>query len=106
MQINIINKAKTAGITLFALMWVVFASTTPVQTANAQTKGQANSGMVLNLGNNKTSKIKVQRQSTSVGEHYVVPNAKTSTTGGQYAVVNADGSAKTDSKEINFMQTP
>lgn len=98
MQINIINKAKTAGITLFALMWVVFASTTPVQTANAQTKGQANSGMVLNLGNNKTSKIKVQRQSTSVGEHYVVTNAKTSTTGGQYAVVNADGSAKTDSK--------
>lgn len=98
MQINIINKAKTAGITLFALMWVVFASTTPVQTANAQTKGQANSGMVLNLGNNKTSKIKVQRQSTSVGEHYVVTNAKTSTTGGQYAVVNANGSAKTDSK--------
>lgn len=98
MQNNIINKAKTAGITLFALMWVVFASTTPVQTANAQTKGQANSGMVLNLGNNKTSKIKVQRQSTSVGEHYVVTNAKTSTTGGQYAVVNADGSAKTDSK--------
>ena len=98
MQINIINKAKTAGITLFALMWVVFASTTPVQTANAQTKGQANSGMVLNLGNNKTSKIKVQRQSTSVGEHYVVTNAKTSTTGGKYAVVNADGSAKTDSK--------
>lgn len=98
MQINIINKAKTAGITLFALMWVVFASTTPVQTANAQTKGQANSGMVLNLGNNKTSKIKVQRQSTSVGEHYVVTNAKTSTTGGQYAVVNADVSAKTDSK--------
>lgn len=69
MQINIINKAKTAGITLFALMWVVFASTTPVQA-----------------------------QATSVGEHYVVTNAKTSTTGGQYAVVNANGSAKTDSK--------
>ena len=57
MQINIINKAKTAGITLFALMWVVFASTTPVQA-----------------------------QATSVGEHYVVTNAKTSTTGGKYAV--------------------
>lgn len=98
MQINIMNKARTAGITLFALMWVVFALTTPIQTANAQTKGQVNSGMVLNLGNNKTSKIKVQRQSTSVGEHYVVTNAKTSTTAGQYAAVNADGSAKTDSK--------
>lgn len=64
MQLNIINKAKTAGITLFALGCAVFLSASPVPA-----------------------------QETSVADHYIVKGATPSNSGSGYAAVNANGTA-------------
>lgn len=66
MQMNILKKAKTAGLMLLALGWTVFASTTPVLA-----DGQA----------------------TSVTNHSLITGGQTSTSpsSGGYATVNPDG---------------